>query len=902
MGDKNPIRTLGDYSKPSHEGYRNTIELPVGNNVVPLRSDTIRLVQNRCSFHGLRSEDPNKHLKDFLKLVDSLDLDESLSEAWTHFKDLLQKVPHHGINLWLQVQIFYDHVNPFTRRTIDQSTSGKFRDLNAEETWALLEDLALYDNESWNDPKDFAKPVNAIALPQDVLINKVTTPCEIYSGPHGTQYCMEDPEQAFVEYASSRTDEAGDARLSKFEADFKRQQGEMTNKINTVLKVITDQITGTLPSDTIKNPKLGTTPVLFARSYPTIDPQCSSHPSNSINAIKAHFKEATTSQTSLRQPESENKPSQPEVPKPTLEDEFQDFLELGKNGTTFAQGEIPAKIKNPEIFTLPCRLGDSKPFDTLADLGSCINIIPLYLLKKLNIGLLEQTDHIFGLADETKSYPVRIVKDVEIHIGKLKLLNDFYVLDMKKDPETPLLVGRGFLATANAVIDYRMVKIAVGEGITRSVFGVKGICDNRGSSRQDLLLQEAIDTQSTQTIKLPILQPEGKMVMHYSSKKLLAGKEMLSLLQMAIKNIFGGNAATKKTQKNLLKQQYENFAASSIEVIEQTYERFQKLNSSTGGAMVEVKYCHADYEGKKIPEEYWKEAGYAIKERMGFGQVDMWSVLTAISRGPLQGSARTRNQDRGTREPLEGSTKQVKSPRNTSVDKNSQNTPSPRGNKRNWNQQMSQKLGTGFEMFNKACHVCGSFDHLKNDCNNWPNAVVNTARPKAVLCGVKGNKGNVVKASSCWVWRPKHKVLDHVSRNNGASMSFKRFDYIDAQGRSKSAHDKTKIFLSYKEINGVFVAFGGNSKGRKITRKDFKLTDESQVLLKVPRKDNMYSVDLKNVVPQGGIENLIDLRVKEIRCVGENNGTEFRRITNQFCEIMGTLEDLVLLGLHNKME
>ncbi|GKA54379.1 zinc finger, CCHC-type containing protein [Tanacetum coccineum] len=73
--DENPICTLGDYSNPSHEGYRNTIELPIGNNVVPLRFDTIRLVQNGCSFHGLRSEDPNQHLKDFLKLVDSLDLD-----------------------------------------------------------------------------------------------------------------------------------------------------------------------------------------------------------------------------------------------------------------------------------------------------------------------------------------------------------------------------------------------------------------------------------------------------------------------------------------------------------------------------------------------------------------------------------------------------------------------------------------------------------------------------------------------------------------------------------------------------------------------------------------------------------------------------------------------------------
>ncbi|GKA32902.1 hypothetical protein Tco_0719269 [Tanacetum coccineum] len=80
MGDENLIRTLRDYSKPSHEGYRNTIELPEGNNVVPLRSDTIRLVQNGCSFRRLWPEDPNQHLKDFLKLVDSLDLDVANKE------------------------------------------------------------------------------------------------------------------------------------------------------------------------------------------------------------------------------------------------------------------------------------------------------------------------------------------------------------------------------------------------------------------------------------------------------------------------------------------------------------------------------------------------------------------------------------------------------------------------------------------------------------------------------------------------------------------------------------------------------------------------------------------------------------------------------------------------------
>nr|GEV33604.1 ribonuclease H-like domain-containing protein [Tanacetum cinerariifolium] len=190
---------------------------------------------------------------------------------------------------------------------------------------------------------------------------------------------------------------------------------------------------------------------------------------------------------------------------------------------------------------------------------------------------------------------------------------------------------------------------------------------------------------------------------------------------------------------------------------------------------------------------------------------------------------------------------------------------------------------------------------------------VNTARPKAVLNAVQGNQVNAVKASACWVWRPKHKVLDLVSRNNGASIIYKRFDYVDVQGRSKyekgvidsgcSRHMTGNMsYLSeYEEIDGGYVAFGGDPKGGKITGKGkistskldfedvyfvkelkfnllsvsqmcdkknnvlfidtecvvlspkFKLLDESQVLLRVLRKNNMYSVDLKNVGPSGGL-------------------------------------------------
>ncbi|GJS35754.1 putative ribonuclease H-like domain-containing protein [Tanacetum coccineum] len=749
-----------------------------------------------------------------------------------------------------------------------------------------------------------------------------------------------------------------------------------------------------------------------------------------------------------------------------------------------------------------------------------------------------------------------------------------------------------------------------------------------------------MDYQNTQTIKLPIHQPGEydlwKMRMEQYLQcidytlweivengnapivtKIIDGKETAipptsieekeqrkdaKTLMQAIENKFGGHTATKKTQKNLLKQQYENFATSNTKVIEQTYERILKLISQLEMNKPEIETLSLDdllnnlkaYESEVkgtsnsttnshnvafMSFSSTNSATRAVNTAQGVntsstqGATDRsttvenlsdvviysffasqprswtwptkkelgltslrWNVSTAIREDTLQGSAghpgiktaETRSLPEGLDKAKEGltnfalmaysstsstssinskiidkcktglgynailppytgnfmppksdlvypilddfvdvnesfnesvvekptvetnepetskkeneapiiedwlsdsdeenvpkvktvemfnkpsfakinfvkSTEQVKSPRKTSVDKNRQNTPSPRGNKRNWNQQMSQKLGSDFKMFNKACHVCGSFDHLKNDCNNWynngrfaklvwtnvqrvnkqnfsklthpspkrnmvPRTVltrsgpislntarpvntvqprttvnnagpmknvinnaystarrpfnkitaannsnftkkvntvkgtrVNTARPKAVLSAVKGNKGNAVKASACWVWRPKHKVLDHVSRNNGASMSFKRFDYIDAQGISKHMIGNRSYLTDYEEIDEGFVAFGGNSKGGKITGKgkirtskldfedvyfvkelkfnlfsvsqmcdkknnvlftdteyvvlspDFKLTNESHVLLKVPRKDNMYSVDLKNVVPQGGL-------------------------------------------------
>ncbi|GKA02421.1 hypothetical protein Tco_0675086, partial [Tanacetum coccineum] len=174
---------------------------------------------------------------------------------------------------------------------------------------------------------------------------------------------------------------------------------------------------------------------------------------------------------------------------------------------------------------------------------------------------------------------------------------------------------------------------------------------------------------------------------------------------------------------------------------------------------------------------------------------------------------------------------------------------------------------------------------FKNSNINQRGKNFNTARPKAIVNAVKGNNVNVVKASACW-GNPQEDLHDQ--------------GVIDS-GCSRHMTGNMSYLTDYEEIDGGYVAFGGNLKGGKITGKgtiktgnldfenvyfvrelkfnlfsvsqmcdkknsvlfndtecivlspNFKLIDESQVLLRVPRKNNMYSVDLKNIVPKGGL-------------------------------------------------
>ncbi|GJT69349.1 hypothetical protein Tco_1028635 [Tanacetum coccineum] len=279
----------------------------------------------------------------------------------------------------------------------------------------------------------------------------------------------------------------------------------------------------------------------------------------------------------------------------------------------------------------------------------------------------------------------------------------------------------------------------------------------------------------------------------------------------AIENRFRGNTATKKAQKNLLKQQYENFAASSTEVIEQTYERLQKLISQ-----LEMHGCGATDSSTTV-ENLSDVVIYSFfASQPSIPQLDN-EDLQQINPDDLEEMdlRAPRNQDSRNKEPTKRTVPVEETASNALVSQTQNPPPTCRGSYLGMRSQGLITLA--------LLHKLGA----------WYTAFIGP------FCLAKGS--SVILASR----DQSHKILDQAIYNK----DLKNKGVIDS-GCSRHMTGNRSYLTDYKEIDGGFIAFGGNSKGGKITGKDFKLTDESHVLLKVPRKDNMYSVDLKNVIPQ----------------------------------------------------
>ncbi|KAA3460524.1 retrotransposon gag protein [Gossypium australe] len=88
---------------------------------------------------------------------------ETLYDAWERYKNLLRRCPHHGFPLWLQVQTFYNSVNPSTRQLIDSATGGNLNNRTPEAAYEFIEEMSL-NNYQWTKPTKSAGVFNLDAV------------------------------------------------------------------------------------------------------------------------------------------------------------------------------------------------------------------------------------------------------------------------------------------------------------------------------------------------------------------------------------------------------------------------------------------------------------------------------------------------------------------------------------------------------------------------------------------------------------------------------------------------------------------------------------------------------------------------------------------------------------------
>ena len=140
------------------------------------------------------------------------------------------------------------------------------------------------------------------------------------------------------------------------------------------------------------------------------------------------------------------------------------IVNLTATCSAIIQQKLPAKMKDPGSFTIPCSIGKYEFKKALCDSGASINLMPLSVVQRLNLGELTPTAITLQMADRSMAQPEGILEDVLVKVGKFIFPVDFVIMQMEEDTQFPLLLGRPFLATGAALIDVQKGELTLRVG------------------------------------------------------------------------------------------------------------------------------------------------------------------------------------------------------------------------------------------------------------------------------------------------------------------------------------------------------------------------------------------------------------------------------------------------------
>ena len=115
-----------------------------------------------------------------------------------------------------------------------------------------------------------------------------------------------------------------------------------------------------------------------------------------------------------------------------------EIFALTKECSAILQQKLPPKLKDPRSFTIPWTIGNSVSTKALCDLGASINLMPLYIFRKLKLGEAQPTTVSLQLIDHTVKHLRGIIEDIRVEVDKFISQVDFIVLDMEEDKDIPI--------------------------------------------------------------------------------------------------------------------------------------------------------------------------------------------------------------------------------------------------------------------------------------------------------------------------------------------------------------------------------------------------------------------------------------------------------------------------------
>ncbi|GJW86053.1 reverse transcriptase domain-containing protein [Tanacetum coccineum] len=145
---------------------------------------------------------------------------------------------------------------------------------------------------------------------------------------------------------------------------------------------------------------------------------------------------------------------------------------LTKKCSAILQDKIPPKLGDPESFLILCKLANSVEYLALADHGASINLMPYSLYALLSRITLKPTRISICLANHTCQYPMGVAENMLVQVGKFVFPVDFVILQMEEDNRVPLILGRPFLYTANAIVRVKNKELNLGIREDRVTFHI----------------------------------------------------------------------------------------------------------------------------------------------------------------------------------------------------------------------------------------------------------------------------------------------------------------------------------------------------------------------------------------------------------------------------------------------